>query len=1120
LRVTRLFPWRIMRPVQWGTMGRALGRIQPPDRCHTSKALARLFLAFLFSSLLVSCGSGGGGTGSLPPAPSSDFSLSVAPTNAYLQTGTSTAVSLSASGSNGFSSSIAVTVSGLPAGVTVSPSTVTVKPGTPQPVTFSASASAAIANATVTFTGTSGALSHSVQAKLAVIQPITSNTPPFRMRYVRTDASTLYMAWENSAWIIYNPPTNRFFVTDPDGNRVYALDAATETVVGSIPVPGAFGIDDTPDHSTLYVGTQIGDVYAINPATMTVTKRYLASQIGPKGFHAYSVRVMADGRLALLGAQGGIPGVDGYGDFAIWNPADNSISLYASQYGAGYAGLSSGNYTQVCGSLLNIGVFTRTPDRTKVVIASADSDGTLCEVDESTGADQYVGDPANGFIWHLAISPDGTRIVLPYGPNGTNQVVVLDAHTLAQVSLINVAGDTSGGTMLFIGPDSRTLYMPSSNSGSGVYAYDLITGQQIGWLPNVIAQPYFSGAVGTLGPAYSAQFQAMDGTGLLAGPMEEGVGFVDTSTLRTGPVGTQYLNSYLSPAAGPSNGGTSTTWWVSAGTIADYPDPNHQNSASSPVGTITDAYFGSQKAPSVSTDAASGTISATTPPGAPGPTGVYALASDGGVDYVPEGFSYGPTILQVTPNEATAGGGTGFIYGYGFGPPTQSSSSIPAGLTVTIGGKPAKVTAFSSNAYGISSPPFPLQALSYTIPSGTAGTSADVSVTSSSGTATVHNGMTYLPAIQKYALAGSALAEGIYDPYTDLYYFTDATQIRVFSKTNGQWLPPITLPPADNPQRLWGIALSPDGSEMAVTDLTGQAIYVLSLSAPSNIQKFPLSQAVTGDRDTPGIAISDTGALYVAAWGYNGFFKLDTSSGATTTYNISPVGDYLRTLISSDNSQVYFNEGGAVLSIDTATDKVSYAQQPGCCSNDYDLALSSDQSRLAATGYFYDANLNAESFESPNVREAMNISYLYGEKLSPDGRLLFQPTNIGIDVLDGKLGNLLDRIALPVTLSPNYDALVSDGKDNDLIAITGASGDGIAEIDLTSITEPAPLPYSPSTATTTRFATLNTSPTTQRTSPPERGSAEAQTRPGLRGIRHKTVQNLLRRFRQKPAASH
>ncbi len=80
-------------------------------------------------------------------------------------------------------------------------------------------------------------------------------------------------------------------------------------------------------------------------------------------------------------------------------------------------------------------------------------------------------------------------------------------------------------------------------------------------------------------------------------------------------------------------------------------------------------------------------------------------------------------------------------------------------------------------------------------------------------------------------------------------------------------------------------------------------------------------------------------------------------------------------------------------------------------------------------------------------------------KLSPDGSLLFQPTIAGIDVFDGRLGNLRTRIALPVELSANYDALVADGRDNILIAIIGQSGNGIAVIDLSSVLEPTPLPY-------------------------------------------------------------
>ncbi len=1037
------------------------------------------------SVLLTSCG-GGGETAQGPPPASGDFSLSIAPTSVSIQPGGSTTASLSATGSNGFDSNISIQLTGsLPTGVTVSPLKVTVTPGTPQTFTFSASTLASVFNTTVTFTGTSGSLTHSAQLAVAVVPNVASNTPPFRMRYVRTDATTPYFEWQNSSWIIYNPPTSRFFVTDPDSNRIFALDSSTEAVVGTVWVPGAFGIDDTPDHLTLYVGTQIGDLYAIDPVGMTVTKRYLAAQIGPKGFSAYSARVMADGRLALLGGQGGIPGVDGYGEFVFWNPVDNSLSA-----------------NQFC--VQNIGVFTRTPDRTKVVIVSIDSDGTLCEVDEATGSANSV--QIGGFIWHVVFSPDGQWITFPAPAPFYNQAEVYDANTLGRVAMFNVSGDTSSAAGFFVSADSKTLYTPSD---SIVYAYDLATGQQTGWFPNIVVE--LRGGGSAVGPTYGPNIQAMDTTtGLVAGPLEEGVGFLDLTTMRTGAVGTQFLNGYLDPATGPTAGGTPTSW----------SDPNT-------FGLLQDIYFGSQKATSVS--GSSETISATTPSGVPGPADVYTLTSDGGVQFLPEAFSYGPTVLEITPNAATADGGIGFIYGYGFGP--VNTKTVPSDLQVTVGGKPATISNFGRNVYGVTSPPFPLEGVVYNIPAGMPGTTADVSVSAGLGTVTVHSGITYLPAVQQHPLAGAALAQGIYDSQRDVYYFTDAMKIQVFSRTAETWMTPIsvtaadpatdaTLPPPSSPQRLWGIALSPDGSKLAIADAVGDTIYVLNPDSPSAVKKFPVPQPGTGAvRNPVGVAISDAGIVYFTAAtaggdGYGGFFKLDTNTGRVTDYGDDSPGlatdTYLRTIISSDNSRVYFNNDGEVFSIDTATDQISEARDdPGCCYGGYDLSLSSNQARFAATGYFYDSDLNAESYTALNLRE-MNVSDIYGEKLSPDGSVLFQPTTNGIDVLDARLGNLLMRIALPMTLSPNYDALVSDGKDNVLVAITGANGDGVAVIDLTAVPEPPALPYGADSRSKTHLIAPGTDHSAHRGHVPVHTGPRSQPRPARRTVRHVTAQNLLR----------
>lgn len=867
------------------------------------------------------------------------------------------------------------------------------------------------------------------------------STPPTRTRYVRSDAVTEYGYSLNTHWEIFHSPTSRFFVTDPDSNQVFVFDSNTETKIGAITVPGAYGIDQTPDSSTLYVGTLIGDVYVIDPVGMTVTKRYLGSQIGPSGFQSLLALPLSNGSIALLGAPGGIPSVDGSSSFAVWNPSVNSITIY----GAGQA--NNVPMSQVCGPLVNIGGFTLSADRATVILGSIDSDSTLCEVDPATEQGIHVTTPSS-FIFKVIASPDGNYLAFPIYPN---QVVLYNAHTLAKVTQFIVAGDTSSASNLVFSANSQTLFVPNETN---VFAYGVPGGQLSGWLPNIVVEPEFGGS--NVGPAANPIYETSDGTGLLVGPMEEGLGFLDTTTLQIGPVDSQFVNAYLNPATGSASGGTQVQWSLpnSAGTISP---------------TI---YFGGNQGSHAAISSLAATVM--TPPGNPGPVPVYLFAPDGGMQLVPDGFSYGPTVLEVTPSASTAdGGGAGVIYGYGFGP--ASATAIPAGLSVNFGGTPATITGFNGQAYNNIAPPFLLQAIYYTIPPGFSGVSTDAVVTSSSGSTFVPSAMSYIPAPRQFALPGSQLAQGIYDPVRDVYYFTDANRIQVFSLTQGQWLSPINIPaPVGATQRLWGIALSPDGSKLAVADAQADVIYLINPSNTSSIQTFPgpFQSGVT--TQPAGIAISDAGIAYftVAVEGVssgNGFYRLDTSTGALTvlgnanpglsSYN-GPKDLLMRTEISSDSSHVFFNNDGYVFSIATATNTVSSATlDQGCCYGDYELALSSNQGRLVATGYLYDAALNARSFQAINDREALGVSYIYGAKLSPDGQLLFQPSANGIDVFDGRLGTLLTRIALPFALSPNYDALVQDGKDNTIIAITGSTGDGIAELDLSSIAEPAPLPY-------------------------------------------------------------
>jgi hypothetical protein len=339
-------------------------------------------------------------------------------------------------------------------------------------------------------------------------------------------------------------------------------------------------------------------------------------------------------------------------------------------------------------------------------------------------------------------------------------------------------------------------------------------------------------------------------------------------------------------------------------------------------------------------------------------------------------------------------GGTGYIFGYGFGP-ISAATTVPTGLQVSVGGTPVPLEALYSATGAV---PFQLQVIAYAIPPGSTST-ADVTVNSSSGSTTAHGAMTYLPAVQQFSLPGSNLAQGIYDSYRDLYYFTDANRIQVFSRALGKWLSPIGIPaPQGSTQRLWALALSPDGTKLAISDISAGVIYVLNPAIPGSVKTFSVSPTIYGAVEPVGVAVSDAGMVYYTAMtpgisGAHGFYKLDTGTGAITDYGIDEPGLYfngqpqdvfLRAAISADNSRAFFNDDGYVFSIDTVTDKIfSASTDVGCCYGDYDLTLSANQTQFAASSYLYDSNLNGESFLTLNDRTILTAEYVYGTKLSP-----------------------------------------------------------------------------------------------------------------------------------------
>ncbi len=312
----------------------------------------------------------------------------------------------------------------------------------------------------------------------------------------------------------------------------------------------------------------------------------------------------------------------------------------------------------------------------------------------------------------------------------------------------------------------------------------------------------------------------------------------------------------------------------------------------------------------------------------------------------------------------------------------------------------------------------------------------------------------------------------------DVYYLTDAAAVQVFSRTQSKWLSPIPIPMPSSAtsQRLFGIALSSDSTKLAISDVVADVIYVLNLATPSVVTTFAVQNA-GGNTTSPvpgGLAISNQGVVYFAAWpstsklaglgAVSSLYKLDTTSGTISTptgYPTSinelvrptPDDNYVFTSGATSSTDPFQSPLFAAYLINTSTDAMQSNQS---VLNLGDLAISSDGATFDSGGVILDNQLNQKTY--------LNAGYGNGQKLSPDGQLLFTPLANSITVASTASGQTITSVALPSTfgsfsdippseeIQPAFDALVSDGKDNIMVAITGTNGSGgVAVVDLSSI---------------------------------------------------------------------
>jgi IPT/TIG domain len=990
---------------------------------------------------VIGCGSGSSPNSSVGPgsgtSSSADFSLSAIGSPANLTPGSSGSIVFTLAAISGFNQPVNVSLVGLPSSIAASPSSFSLLPGAQQVVVFTPSAASAIGSISIKAQATAGALSHTITISLMVatqLPPTATAHAPIRTRYLRTnsfyDPNSLEYAPPH--FTAYDPAHRQFFVSNPFLNEIDVFDANTEFQTATIPVPFAWGLDVAPTGNVLYVANLLGDIYTINTSTNSISQRYPSASIGAQGYAPTEVFVLADGRLALLGGAGGLS-VDGSSSVAVWDPQTNSLDSGTPNP------TNPTSVGTVCPNIQNIGAFAVSGDRTHVLAATIDSGGgvlPVCSYDpvaKKAAISTYVSGVS---VRQIIPTPDGSRFFLTTNQGG---VLVFDAKTVAMIGQIpGPASDVSdapdlpsdaGGAVMSL--DGKTLYLVDQSFG-GVAAFDTSSLTLRNWIPAFLIND-------------SQRFlvvAAVDETGLILGPMGHGVGFVDAAVTTTATFAGLLT---LTPSTGPESGGTPLQL-----------NSEYVTSANDPGTPLL--YVGASTASSVelSQSQNSNQITAVTDASVfPGPADISATFSNNAVEIAPEAFSYGPTILEVVPNAATAEGGTiGALIGYGFGESTT-------GLQVSVGGKNAPVTQLYADP-PISPYPFPVQTLLFTIPPGTAGASADLTVVTPTGVTTSSGAFHYTATVTNFPITAN-LQSGFYDAKRDLYFFTDTSKIQVLSRQSG-WQTPISLPGITSTSSLIAITESPDNSLLAVSDLKGQAIYVLNPDNPSSVQRFAVPSYINSIPIGPaGLAVTNTGMVYFDAADLGGtgtpaFYKLDRLTSTFTSLGTIQSGGALdedgRVLLSSDGTRIYSEVEGAAFWLDTATDTIHYSTST--YSNDGgnpDLAISTDGSTLITNNDLTDSSLNAISAPAYIDWETWLPSATLGQKLYSDGSILLQPLTDGIDLISRNTGRLLYRVQLPLTVAQVYDPVVPTTSVGVYGIITAA---GVSFIDLST------LPISPS----------------------------------------------------------
>lgn len=966
---------------------------------------SQVFLCFV-ASFTAACGGGGGTGGVQPPPPLPDFSIELSASSVSIAEGsTSAPVSISITAENDFSGDVQVAISGLPSGVITNPSApFSVAPGQSVSVLFGAASNTSTGQFNLTAQGTSGTLSHSQALSLAIQAPTLANLP--RTSYAENDSVPAVdnpLGEPHHRHVVFDSARQAFYAANRAMNRVEVFSAANPALQATIAAPGASSVDLSADGATLWVGTNLEQILAIDPSTLQLKARYPVTGLSPipgavfiRPTEAVS---LASGKLLVRLRQAGST----QALLALWDPTSNTFS----------------NLTSLAPAVFQngVGVLARSADHSRVLAAANDASGELAIFDRNGVLLAGPAAPVSGTISVAAENADGSLFAICILAGTTAQVLLLDSH-------LNQLGSypSPGPAGLVFSSDGQSLYVdePYGNA-SAISVLSTTTMQILGQIPDISIQ------------GVPTQIEELGAASTLVGLNNRGLAFLDASQRLSLPHTAPLFSAVpaAQPAEGPAVGGTA----LSLTGANFFSNPQVRFGTGSPVNATASSLS---------------LLQVSSPPNATGgPVNFTAYFANGWVALAPSAFSYGPAIVRILPNAGSPqGGDTITVLGYGFGAAAGNTSAIIGGNAASIQSVDSLPTFASAMGLDITFP-FALERIVLRTPPGTAG-KADLTIHSSVGSVTAPKAFQYLASSKTYANPG--LHKFVtYDPSRQRTFLSATDHVDVFDLNAQAFVSPIEPPPNGPPPSagLRGLALTPDFSQLAIADFGSQSVYLVNPDgAPYN------GKAVS----VGGVAgFSNSGPARVTATSDQTVFVGLSGEGTSTGVCNGCLGQV--NLLANPpvfqpapQPEVSTLTGTPLLQADAAGDVayLAYDTSPGgpvalwnaATPNIFSLSTANDSAtdlvtsgdgtvfaiRARNTTEIRGSNLSLFSAPAASELETIpNRVVVPGLTLHPSGALLYEPfldgqppaalpaTGIhgGIDIRDAHSGQLRLRVYLP-----------------------------------------------------------------------------------------------------------